>query len=59
MFKNTRGNSGVGSLVGVAGLLTAWMAVGAVMWSEYVAPQIQSDAKCQMVCRQTNVHAKG
>ena len=59
MFKNQRGNSGVGGLLGVAGLLAAWMAVAAVMWDSYVAPQVRESEQCQMVCRQTNTHAKG
>ncbi len=59
MFKNTRGNSGIGGLLGVAGLLAAWMAVGAVMWSSYVAPQVRESDRCQLVCRQVSGQAKG
>jgi hypothetical protein len=59
MFKSQRGNSGVGGLLGVAGLLAAWIAVGAVMWSSYIAPQIRESDPCQVACRPTSSHAKG
>lgn len=59
MFKSQRGSSGVGGLLGVAGLLAAWITVGAVMWSSYVAPQVRETERCQLVCRPSNVHAKG
>lgn len=54
MFANQRGSAGMGGLVGVAGILAAWMAVAAVMWGAYVAPQIQQQDRCQMVCRQVS-----
>ena len=60
MFSNQRRNSGAGGLVGVAALLAGWIAVAAVMWSSYAAPQLK-DNQCQVVCRQTiaQQHSKG
>ena len=57
MFKNQRGNSGVGGLLGVAGVLAAWVAIGAVMLTSYVAPQVQESERCQLVCRPSVVHS--
>ena len=45
-------------MLGVAGLLAAWIAVAVVMWSSYVAPQVQETERCELVCRQTGGHAK-
>ncbi len=59
MFKSQRENSGVGGLLGVAVMLSAWMAVAGVMYSAYVTPQVQRADQCQVVCRQTAGHAKG
>ncbi len=59
MFKSQRENSGVGGLLGVAVLLSGWLAVSAVMYNSYVTPQVQRADQCQVVCRQTAGHAKG
>ncbi|MBS1152542.1 MAG: hypothetical protein H6Q89_4240 [Myxococcaceae bacterium] len=59
MFKNQRGSSGVGGLLGVAGLLAAWIAVGAVMFTSYRAPQVRESEPCQVVCGQSRVQPRG
>ena len=59
MFKNQRGNSGVGGLVGVVGVLAAWVALGAVMWTSYATPQVRESDRCQLVCRPSVVHSQG
>ncbi len=55
MFANQRGSAGMGGLIGVAGVLAAWIAIAAVMWGQYVAPQADAQDRCQLVCRQVSV----
>lgn len=55
MFANQRGSAGLGGLMGVAGVLAAWIAIAAVMWGQYVTPQIEQQDRCQLVCRQMSV----
>jgi hypothetical protein len=59
MFQNQRGNSGVGGLLAVAGVLAAWIAVAAVLWSSYAAPQVSTPEQCQVVCRPISGDANG
>ena len=55
MFANQRGSAGTGGLLGVAAVMAAWIAIAVVMWGQYVAPQVEQQDRCQLVCRQQSV----